>query len=84
MSDEPSKLAGKDQSTTTDRLEAIAKAAESRRSTARWRSKLDGTLDAPEPSDVRSLTTDESAKSEAEASMKRLMEKKGSSKKRYV
>jgi hypothetical protein len=73
--------ADKNLSVNTKRLEAIAKAAEANKSSMRWRSKMDGTLDAPEPSEVRSLTNDESARADAESSMRRMMEKrKGSTK----
>jgi hypothetical protein len=67
--------ADKSLSVNTARLEAIAKAAQSRADARKWRSQKDGTLGLGEPLEVRSLTTDETAKAEAEASMQRLMEK---------
>jgi hypothetical protein len=72
-------------SVNTARLEAIAKAAQSRADARKWRSQKDGTLGLGEPMEVRSLTTDVTAKAEAEASMQRLMEKqkqRGSTKRR--
>jgi hypothetical protein len=53
-------------SVNTARLETIAKAAQSRADARKWRSQKDGTLGLGEPSGVRSLTTDETAKAEAE------------------
>ena len=68
-------------SVNTVRLEAVAKAAQAKDNARKWHSKKDGTLDLGEPSEVRSLTADESAKAEAEESMRRVMEKqRGSTK----
>jgi hypothetical protein len=69
-------------STTMSRLEALAKAAEATAGAKQWRARQDGTLDLGEPSEVRSLTHDEEAKAQAEASMQRLVEKRGGSSKR--
>jgi hypothetical protein len=58
----------------TARLEALAAEAAQ---TKNWRSRKSGMQDQGEPSEVRNLNHDAEARAQAEAAMKRMMEKSG-------
>ncbi len=52
-----------------DRLERLAKAAETSAQAKQWRARKSGLQDQEEPSEVRNLTHDAEARAQAEAAM---------------
>ncbi len=65
-----------------DRLEMLAKAAETSAQVKQWRARKSGLQDQDEPSEVRNLNHDTEAKAQAEAAMQRMMAKHGAKPKR--
>ena len=53
-----------------DRLERLAKAAETTAQANKWRARKNGLQDQPERSEVRNLTDDAEARAQAEAAMR--------------
>ena len=59
-----------------DRLEKLAKAAETSAQDRQWRARKNGLrTQEEEPSEVRNLTHDEAARAQAEAAMQKMMAK---------
>jgi hypothetical protein len=58
-----------------DRLERLAKAAETSAQDRQWRARKNGLGSRDEPSEVRNLTHDEEARAQAEAAMQKMMAK---------
>jgi hypothetical protein len=58
-----------------DRLESLAKAAETAAQAKQWRARNAGLPDQEEPSEVRNLNHDAEARAQAEAAMKQMMAK---------
>ncbi len=53
-----------------DRLERLAKAAETSAQAKQWRARKSGLRDREEPAEVRNLTDDAEARAQAEAAMR--------------
>jgi hypothetical protein len=56
-----------------DRLENLAKAAETAAQAKKWRARKDGLQVQEEPSEVRNLNHDAEARAQAEAAMQQMM-----------
>jgi hypothetical protein len=56
-----------------DRLEKLAKTAETAAQSEQWRARQNGLRDQDEPSEVRNLNHDAEARAQAEAAMQRMM-----------
>ena len=65
-----------------DHLESLAKAAATAAQAKKWRARNNGLQDQEEPSEVRNLTHDAEARSQAEAAMQQMMAKSNGKKPR--